>query len=78
MSLLAKKLRILSGNLIIFSAMSLNLLADASISRQNISILKDGQLRRRGVADLQHTAPLGEVCTILLVLRTALRQPVQA
>lgn len=54
-----------------------NLLADACISGQYISILKDGQLRRRGFADLQHTAPLGEVCPILLVLRTALGQPVQ-
>lgn len=54
-----------------------NLLADASISGQYISILKDGQVGRRGFTDLQHTAPLSEVCPVLLVLSTALRQPVQ-
>ena len=55
----------------------INLLTDASISCQNISILKDGQLGWSGLADLQHTAPLGKVCTVLLVLCAALRQPVQ-
>lgn len=54
-----------------------NLLADACISSKNISILKDGQLRWCGVADLEHAAPLGEVCAVLLVLRTALGQPIQ-
>lgn len=54
-----------------------NLLADACISCQYIRILQDGQLRWRGLADLQHTTPLGEVCTVLLVLSTALTEPVQ-
>lgn len=54
-----------------------NLLADASVSGQHVSVLKDGQLRGCGFADLQHTTPLGEVCAVFLVLGTTLRQSVQ-
>lgn len=52
-------------------------LADAGIAGQDVGVLNDGQSGGSGGGDLQHTAPLGKVCTVLLVLCAALRQPVQ-
>lgn len=54
-----------------------HLLADAGITSKHIGILNDGQVGRGGGSDLQDTAPLGKVSTILLVLGTAFRQAIQ-
>lgn len=52
-------------------------LADASIACEDVGVLLDGQAGGGGGGDLQHTAPLGEVSAVLLVLGTALVQAVQ-
>lgn len=52
-------------------------LADAGIAGQDVGVLNDGQSGGSGGGDLQHTAPLGKVSTVLLVLSTALIEPIQ-
>lgn len=52
-------------------------LADASIAGEYVGVLLDGQAGGGGGGDLQHTAPLSEVSTVLLILGTALIQAVQ-
>ena len=52
-------------------------LADAGIAGQDVGVLNDGQPGGCGGGDLQHTAPLGKVSTILLVLGAALIQSVE-
>lgn len=54
-----------------------HLLADARIASQDVGILHDRQLGGSGLADLQHTTPLGEVSAVLLILGAAFRQAVQ-
>lgn len=52
-------------------------LADAGITGQDVGVLNDGQSWRSGGGDLQHTAPLGEVSTVLLVLGATLIQTIE-
>merc|ERR1711931_59287 len=51
-------------------------LADAGIAGQDVGVLKDGQFGGGG-GDLQHTAPLGEIGTVLLVLGHTLIQAIK-
>lgn len=52
-------------------------LADAGIAGQHVGVLQDGQLGGSGGGDLQHTAPLGKVSAVLLVLGAAFIQSVK-
>lgn len=52
-------------------------LADRGVTGQNVGVLQDGLVRRSVLADLEHTAPLGELAAIFLVLGAALVQVVQ-
>lgn len=54
-----------------------NHLADAGVAGQHVGVLHDGQVGRGGGSDLQHTSPLGKVGAVLLVLSTALIEPVK-
>lgn len=49
-----------------------HLLADAGITRQDVGVFHDGEGGGGVLPDLQHTAPLGKVSSVLLVLGTAL------
>lgn len=53
------------------------LLANAGIAGQDVGILQDGEVRGGVVGDLQHTAPFGEVGTVLLVLSATLGEAVK-
>lgn len=52
-------------------------LADAGVAGQHVGILQDGQLGGGGGGDLQHTAPLGKVSAVLLVLGAAFIQSIE-
>ena len=52
-------------------------LADAGITGQDIGVFHDGEGRRGVFPDLQHATPLGKVSSVLLILGTALRKPIQ-
>ena len=54
-----------------------HLLADAGITGQDVGVFHDSKGRRGVFPDLQHTTPLGKVSSVLLILGTALRQPIQ-
>lgn len=54
-----------------------HLLADAGVTRQDVGVFHDGKGRRGVFPDLQHATPLGKVSSVLLILGTALRQPIQ-
>ena len=54
-----------------------HLLADAGITGQDVGVFHDGEGGGGVFPYLQHTAPLGKVSSVLLVLGTALRQPIQ-
>lgn len=54
-----------------------HLLADAGITGQDIGVFHDGEGRRGVFPDLQHATPLGKVSSVLLILGTALRKPIQ-
>ena len=54
-----------------------NLLADASVTCEHVSVLKHGLVGWCVRADLEHTSPLGKTTPIFLVLGTALTQTIQ-
>ena len=53
-------------------------LTDGGIAGQDIGVLQHALVAGGVLANLEDTAPLGEVTTILLVLGTALGQVIQA
>lgn len=52
-------------------------LADGSVSGQNIGVLKHSLVAGGVLADLEHTSPLGEIATVLLVLGAPLGEVIE-
>lgn len=56
----------------------MDLLADAGVSGKDVGVLSNGKSGWAAVRDLKHTAPLGEVCAVFLVLSATLRETVKS
>jgi hypothetical protein len=61
-------IKIVQSTVLTMRSYDIHLLADGGISSEHVSVLEHGLVGGRVTADLQHTAPLGKSCTVLLVL----------